>query len=279
VDREALSAGLQAVIEAHGPWAWHNVALPFGLFTLGPEPRGDNYRAVKFLQLVADHLQRPLQGLRVIDLGCGEGLYALEFAQHGAEVLGIEGRAANLARAEFARQALGLGNVRFEQGDVRDVRRADLGGFDVVICSGILYHLQHPAAFEFLAATREMCDGLCLIDTRIALTSEVEAQFRGRSYWGSLYQEHAPGRSEAERLADLGASLDNEQSFWFTRHSLANLLADLGYTCVTECLSPTPLMLREDRATFVAIAGQPIRAHNEIGEDLRARRWPDRYPA
>ena len=40
-----------------------------------------------FLQTVADVVRRPLESLRVLDLACLEGLYGLEFALHGAEVV------------------------------------------------------------------------------------------------------------------------------------------------------------------------------------------------
>ena len=96
----------------------------------------------------------------------------------------------------------------------------------------------------------------------------------GRRYWGSHYVEHRPGASEAEKIEQLGASLDNEQSFWFTRQSLANLLADVGYASVFECLMPVPLVLREDRATFVAVPGAPVRPHHAVGRALDGRRWP-----
>lgn len=279
MDRATLLAEMQAVVDAHGPWHSHNVALPFGVFTMGPEPRGDNYRTVKFVRLVADLLRRPLHGLRVLDLACAEGLYALEFARHGAEVVGVEGRWAVLAKAEFARRALALDTVRFEQGDVREVTVDTHGRFDVVLCSGILYHLDQPAAFDFLRNIRAMTTGVCLIDTRIALTSEAEARYGGRSYRGSTYREHAPGTSAEDKAKDLGASLDNDESFWFTRHDLANLLADLGFTSVLECLTPVPWNLREDRVTLAAMAGGAIRVHNEVGRDLEARRWPPNWAA
>lgn len=274
MDADEIRAEMAAVVAAHGPWGTHNVALPFGAFTLGPEPRGDNHRAVKFVQLVADLLRRPFRELRVLDLGCGEGLYAIEFAQHGAEVVGIEGREANFARAEFARRALALPRLRFELGDVRDVSRETHGRFDVVLCSGILYHLDAPACFHLIHALRGLCDGLCLVDTRIASAREEDVEFEGRAYAASRYREHAPGASEADRLADVGASLDNEFSVWLTRAALSNALADAGFTSVLECLQPVPLVLRRDRVTLAAFPGPPVRAFQEVGRDLLGRRWP-----
>ena len=50
-------------------------------------------------------------GLRVLDLGCGDGTTAVPAAQLGAEVLGVD-IAANLVAAGNARAAsLGLGNL------------------------------------------------------------------------------------------------------------------------------------------------------------------------
>lgn len=271
--REDLIAEHGRIVAAHGPWGSHNVALPFGLHTIDSEPRGDNHRVVKFLQMVQDLLRRPLAELRVLDLGCGEGLYAVEFAQQGAAALGVEGRAANFAKAEFARAALGLDRLSFVQGDVRDVTLERFGPFDVVLCSGLLYHLDAPAVFEVLAQLRRLCTGVLIIDTRIALSGDRRETWQGREYLGATYREHAPGASTDVKLAQLGASLDNDESFWFTRRSVVNLLADLGFSSVFECQLPVPLKILDDRITLAAVPGAPVQARNALG-DLHARRWP-----
>ena len=279
MDLEEIRAARQATVEKHGPWVSHNVALPFGEFTIDATPRGDNHRIVKFLQIVCDVLRRPAYGLRVLDLGSGEGLYALEFAQQNASVVAVEGRADNLARAEFARQALDLTSVQFVLDDVRNVSKERFGIFDVVLCSGLIYHLEAVSAVDLLERMRDMCEGVCIVDTRVALRAEVTVQRSGRSYGGSIYREHQAGASESEKLSSPLASLDNETSFWFTRHSLANALADVGFSSVMECLIPVPLMLRPDRATFVALCGRRVHPHNEIGRALADRRWPSDQPA
>src|SRR4249919_2715123 len=72
-------------------------------------------------------------GLRVLDLGCGDGTTALPAAQLGAEVLGVD-IASNLVAAGNARaEALGLANCRFQEGDASDLRKLDDGSFDLVI--------------------------------------------------------------------------------------------------------------------------------------------------
>lgn len=275
---DEIRAGREAIVAEHGPWGSANIALPYGLFTIDNQPRGDNHRTLKFLQIVSDMLDRPLHSLRVVDLACGEGLYAIEFARHGAKVLGIEGRAANFAKADFARAALELDNLRFVQDDVRAFSAERYGQFDVVLCSGILYHLDQPACFHFLKAIRAVSTALCIIDTRIAMQPEIAVAFEGRTYWGSIYREHADTDSPETRLANLGASLDNPTSFWFTRLSLANLLTDLGFTSVFDCLAPVPLNTRADRVTLVARPGRGQRPFNAVAARLDGLRWPDGEP-
>src|SRR5579862_8347312 len=56
-------------------------------------------------------------GLKVLDLGCGDGTTAIPEAQRGAEVQGVD-IASNLVEAGNRRaKALGLANIRFQEGD------------------------------------------------------------------------------------------------------------------------------------------------------------------
>jgi ubiquinone/menaquinone biosynthesis C-methylase UbiE len=56
-------------------------------------------------------------GLKVLDLACGDGTTAIPAAQLGADVLGVD-IASNLVEAGNRRaRALGLANIRFEEGD------------------------------------------------------------------------------------------------------------------------------------------------------------------
>jgi SAM-dependent methyltransferase len=60
-------------------------------------------------------------GLKVLDLGCGDGTTAIPAAKRGAEVLGVD-IAANLVAAGNRRATeLGLANCRFQEGDACDM--------------------------------------------------------------------------------------------------------------------------------------------------------------
>ena len=72
-------------------------------------------------------------GMRVLDLGCGDGTTALPAAQLGADVLGVD-IAANLVAAGNARvQSLGLTHCRFQEGDASDLNELDDASFDLVV--------------------------------------------------------------------------------------------------------------------------------------------------
>jgi SAM-dependent methyltransferase len=72
-------------------------------------------------------------GLKVLDLGCGDGTTAVPEAQRGADVLGVD-IASNMVAAGTARaEALGLTNLRFQQGDATDLHELDDASFDLVV--------------------------------------------------------------------------------------------------------------------------------------------------
>jgi SAM-dependent methyltransferase len=69
----------------------------------------------------------------VLDLGCGDGTTAVPEAQLGANVLGVD-IARNLVAAGNERaRALGLTNLRFQEGDASDLNELDDDSFDLVV--------------------------------------------------------------------------------------------------------------------------------------------------
>src|SRR5207253_4296302 len=73
------------------------------------------------------------QGLKVLDLGCGDGTTALPEAKLGAEVLGVD-IARNLVEAGNRRaQEYGLTNLRFQEGDACNLSELAGDTFDLVV--------------------------------------------------------------------------------------------------------------------------------------------------
>jgi SAM-dependent methyltransferase len=72
-------------------------------------------------------------GLKVLDLGCGDGTTALPAARLGADVLGVD-IARNLVEAGNRRaQAEGLTNCRFQEGDATNLAGLADRSFDLVV--------------------------------------------------------------------------------------------------------------------------------------------------
>jgi ubiquinone/menaquinone biosynthesis C-methylase UbiE len=73
------------------------------------------------------------KGLKVLDLGCGDGTTALPAAKLGADVLGVD-IASNLVAAGNARaKAQGLANCRFQEGDASNLHELNDHAFDLVV--------------------------------------------------------------------------------------------------------------------------------------------------
>jgi ubiquinone/menaquinone biosynthesis C-methylase UbiE len=74
-----------------------------------------------------------VKGLKVLDLGCGDGTTAIPAAKRGAEVLGVD-IASNLVEAGNRRvKEMGLTNIRFEEGDASNLEGIKNDSFDLVV--------------------------------------------------------------------------------------------------------------------------------------------------
>ena len=255
MDRDQLQRSKAALVERYGPWTAHNIQLRDDVYTMVADIEGGNeLRLRRVVQLVSDISPKPLERLRVVDLACLEGLFAVEFARRGADVVAVEAREPNIEKARFAKAALTLDNLELVQDDVRNLSRERYGGFDVVLALGILYHLDAPAVFIFLERLAEVCDWLCVVDTHVIDSAAESFEHAGHRYRGSSYAE--PDSSDALAKEALWASVDNPQSIVLTRPSLFNALAHAGFTSAFECKLP-PILEEPDWGTFVAIKGRP----------------------
>lgn len=276
MDIEAIKREKEEIVKKYGRWTAHNIQLAENLYTIDSRVVGDEVKARRILQVVSDNANRPLKELRILDLASHEGLYSIELAQHGATVVGIEGREANLEKAQFAKKVLSLSNLDFFLDDVRNLSQEKYGEFDVVLCLGILYHLDAPDVFIFLERIAEVCRHFTVIDTHISLSPKKLFIYKGQKYWGKNYREHFPFTSLEQRKKALWASLDNPNSFWFTRRSLYNFLSEVGFTSVYECHNPPEPKKPKDRLTLLAIKGQKQKlATNPVANDLMERRYPN----
>jgi Methyltransferase domain len=123
-----------------------------------------------------------------IDLGSYEGYHSIQLAElPGVErVVGLEGRARNVAKANLVNQALGYDTVRFHVFDLEQLGRTptpESGPFDLVFCAGLLYHMSQP--WEVVAWMSANSRKYLFLDTHYADLS----LYRCGPYAGEVYPE------------------------------------------------------------------------------------------
>jgi hypothetical protein len=272
MDEQELRARKAEIEQQFGPWTAHSIPLAHGVVT-NPRRAGAQLLLRRIVQTIADFSLKPWDQLRILDLGSLEGFYSLEFASQGAQVVAIEGRESNNVHARFAAEVRACRSVEFITDDVRNLGPEKYGLFDVVLCSGILYHLTGHDACRLLASVAKVCKRLTIIDTHVGLRPEQSIRWEGHSYSGFVYREHGPKDNLATKANSKWASLDNEMSFWFTKPSLLNLVRDVGFTSMFEILSPMSSSNYSDRLTFAAVAGK--RQISVLSPELAVTPEPD----
>lgn len=94
---------------------------------------------IEFLRRVIPPWKSAL-GLRTaLDLGCGVGYYSAMLRDLGFQVIAVDGRADNIDEARSRHSG-----IDFRVADVEDSSLPALGTFDLVLCLGLLYHLENP---------------------------------------------------------------------------------------------------------------------------------------
>lgn len=275
MELELIKKKKKEIIEQFGEWTAHNIQLREDIYTIDNRLVGQELKLRCIVQILSDICCEPISNLRILDLACLEGLYAIELARQGAQVVAIEGREANFIKTQFAKDVLALDNLELIQDDVRNLNVDKFGHFDVVLCTGILYHLDTPDVFDFLQKIAEVCRRVTVIDTHTSMTPKESRSYKGNTYWGNVFTEFSEEATQEEKEKSLWASLDNVKSFWLTRHSLFNLLQNSGFSSVYECKIPVLLGEFSDRFMFMALKGQrPNILSAPLSKDIAFQNYP-----
>jgi SAM-dependent methyltransferase len=279
VSPDELRDRLREITDAGPPWS-RQTYLRDGVYTIGDRPLATDFRLRWLLQLASDLSHGELDRLRVLDLGCEEGHFAVEFARHGAEVVAVDVREEHLRRARFLAEATGAPRFSTVLADVRELDPAALGEFDLVLCLGLHYHLDTPDLFVFFEKLARLCRWALVLYGNFSLSDRDVREHAGRRYHGASVFEHAAGATEDERRRLGLASPDNPRSFWLTKPSLINLLADSGFSSVCEQLFPRSETWHADRVTLLALKGGEPEVEGMPGARGAPRPgWPERERA
>lgn len=225
---------------AHFPSWEKNIRLSDRVST-NPEAQ-PQARANYVLQLVSRFFSGKLAGLRIVDLGCNEAEIAIEFAAQGASVMAVDGRETNLTKPRLVKEILGLDNLEIVKENVMDFRLEKYGRFDVVLCFGLLYHLDDP--YTFLQSMAQMTKAYLFLNTHVAVPEKRQPQLRekhltgfvfgGEKYWGKYFREHDEAPDQKRLKNTPRGSVHNLRSVWLTKHSLVSMLENVGFDYVLD---------------------------------------------
>ena len=95
----------------------------------------------------------PLQGKRVLDIGCGGGILADAMARGGAQVLGIDLATKALKVAQLHALEAGTQGVDYREISAEALAQEEPAGFDVVTCMEMLEHVPDPSSVVRACAT------------------------------------------------------------------------------------------------------------------------------
>lgn len=88
----------------------------------------------------------PLNGLRVLDVGCGGGILADSMARRGASVLGIDLAHKALKVAQLHALEAQTQGVDYREISAEQLAAEQPGAFDVITCMEMLEHVPNPEA-------------------------------------------------------------------------------------------------------------------------------------
>jgi len=142
-----------------------------------------------------------------VDLASHQGWFSWQLTQHGAErVTGIEPRLEHVADARAVIDVMGLSaRITFEQCDVHDTTPERFGVHPLVLCFGLIYHLENPIGALRRARALTAKGGLCLVETQVV------PGMRGFVDWGS-YRYVRPLKGSFGIIDEMDETHANEAS-------------------------------------------------------------------
>jgi tRNA (mo5U34)-methyltransferase len=181
---ESVDAALSDEIEQAPGWMyeWH---LADGRVTpvIGPELPDIHRTRLELLEgPVRAALATAGPDATAIDLACNEGWFSHRMLEWGAaRVIGVDIRPRVIRRAELMRSHFKISPERleFRCADVFDLDTNVLGTFDVVLCLGLVYHLENPIGA--IRTARKLTRGVCVVESQLTRQHDPIVHGNGRS--------------------------------------------------------------------------------------------------
>ncbi len=217
---------------------------------------------------------KPALGLsNAVDAGCGVGFFSQTLAECGLRVCGFDARAENVAEARRR-----FPEIPFEQADVQARGILRLGTFDLVVCFGLIYHLENPLlAIRNLRGITEKClllESMCLPEEKSSILLRAEPRQGNQSLTDvACYPSemtfakmlYLAGFASVYRIVPLPDHDDFRETAAHQRRRTVLLAASVPIDVAGFRLFPEP---REDEDPWAKKPGVPARWPERIGRFL-----------
>jgi len=107
---------------------------------------------------------RPLDGLKILDVGCGGGILSESMASRGATVTGIDVVEKNIRVAELHARQRGL-DIEYRLCPVADIAADEQNRFDVVLNMEVVEHVNDVPGFMRDCCRSTASDGVMFVST------------------------------------------------------------------------------------------------------------------
>ncbi|MEO7397825.1 MAG: class I SAM-dependent methyltransferase [Ilumatobacteraceae bacterium] len=180
-----------------------------------------------------------IKAFKVLELGPLEGGHTYMLHEGGARVIAIEGSSRAYLKCLVVKEILNLNRAHFFLGDFVPYLETTHDKFDLVVASGVLYHMLDPIGL--LELISHVTDKIAIwthywqaepveADERIArvfLDPPIETEWRGLPI--TLHPRHY---REALAGTDFCGSPETS-ALWLERDGLMTVLTQLGFTSIT----------------------------------------------
>jgi len=139
-------------------------------------------RAAVLRRLLAE-LEPKISLKSALDAGCGTGYFSAVLRDLGLRVAAFDGRPENTEEARRRHPG-----IEFRVGDVESIATSEAGSFDLVLCLGLLYHLENPFRairnLQGMTGKLLVLEGICLPgdEALLALRDENHGRDQGLHY-------------------------------------------------------------------------------------------------
>ncbi len=158
-----------------------------------------------FISEFLDALGSSVSLQSAVDVGCGVGYFSKFLHERGLQVVAVDGREENVKEGQRRHP-----EISFLTRDVEDPALPQIGAFDLVLCVGLLYHLENP--FRAIRNLHALTSKLLIVESMCA-----------------------PGTDPALALLDEGSEHDqglNYIAFYPTESCLIKMLYRAGFPFV-----------------------------------------------